>query len=322
MSLPLPNYTQAPNVCFDEIFKTLKEGELRVILVLIRQTFGWHKSIERISLGQIADKSGIDRRSVCRSLNSLIAKGLVTKKKFGDKGKERCYFSLLMNAPVEEEKEPDGDISEEELELLSNNSYQCPKVTGGSDLKSPPQGPKVTTPSDLKSPTKETLKETIQKKQQQASPAVSAAASLSKSFEENGQPRISPKLHGVNIPVQDKFEIANKYDEKIIDDAIDWATDPANPPKNCLAASIKFACKNKLTKPVPKADLELVNKAYALKYDEKKVGSTRVSALSKYVEIIQEGCAYGHFCLNYSEKGFLDQFQNALRKNNFQVIPA
>ncbi len=83
MKIQPPNYTQSPNVLFDEVFKTLKEGELRIVLVLIRQTFGWHKQWDQISIGILSDKSGMERKSVCRSLNSLIEKGIVEKKKFG-----------------------------------------------------------------------------------------------------------------------------------------------------------------------------------------------------------------------------------------------
>ena len=43
MAFSSPNYTQTPNDFFDEILKTLKEGELRVILIIIRQTLGWRK---------------------------------------------------------------------------------------------------------------------------------------------------------------------------------------------------------------------------------------------------------------------------------------
>ena len=32
-----PNFTQTPNEFFDDIAKTLKEGELRVMLVIMRQ---------------------------------------------------------------------------------------------------------------------------------------------------------------------------------------------------------------------------------------------------------------------------------------------
>lgn len=148
MKISPPNYTQSPNICYDEIFKNLKEGELRIILVLIRQTFGWHKAADRISLSQLSEKSGMERKSVCRSLNSLIEKKLVIKNKFGTVGQERCYFSLAIENAEIPEKELDDSITEEEMALISNISYQCPKDT--------PPVSKGHPPSVLKTPTKET----------------------------------------------------------------------------------------------------------------------------------------------------------------------
>jgi len=61
MKMPQPNFTQTPNEFFDAIAKTLKEGELRVLLVIMRQTFGWRKEWDRISLSQLATKTGMER---------------------------------------------------------------------------------------------------------------------------------------------------------------------------------------------------------------------------------------------------------------------
>lgn len=149
MKIPTPNYTQSPNVLFDEVFKTLKEGELRVVLVLIRQTFGWHKLADRISLSQMAEKTGMERKSVARSLLSLIEKGLVEKFKFGKSGQQRCYYSLALEKDPEEEVNPsDGIETEEEMALFSNKSDQCPKDTPLVSLGHPP--------SVFRTPTKET----------------------------------------------------------------------------------------------------------------------------------------------------------------------
>ena len=58
-----PNYTQTPNEFFDDIAKTLKEGELRVLLVIMRQTFGWgNKKWDRISISQFQEKTGMGER--------------------------------------------------------------------------------------------------------------------------------------------------------------------------------------------------------------------------------------------------------------------
>lgn len=128
-----PNFTQVPNKLFDEMLPTLKEGELRVLMVIMRQTFGWgNKEWDRISISQLMKKSGMERMAVIRSTKSLIEKKLVIRHKEGSSGEEKCWYSLM----VENEKEFMNPIDD------SNNSDQYPKDTS---------------PSILKIPTKETL---------------------------------------------------------------------------------------------------------------------------------------------------------------------
>lgn len=309
MKISPPNYTQSPNVFFDEIFKNLKEGELRLVLVLVRQTFGWHKSADRISLSQLAEKSGMERRSVCRSLAALIEKGLVCKHKFGINGKERCYYALVVEAAIKEEVDPnDGIESEEEMKLLSNISDQCPKDTPPVTLGHPP--------SDLKTPTKETSsKETIQKKQQQEP----AAAVFSEKDPGKTKPLIYPILESVDIPIYDKEEITRDYDESDVIHGVTYALHPGIVIKTSLAATIKWACKIKPAVPVSKADTEASNKSYAQRYDNKKVGSSYVMVCNKYVEIVT-GVASDQYCFGYHESGFMDKFKEALNKCKFTIL--
>lgn len=303
MKISLPNYTQTPNICFDEIFKKLDVGELRVILVIIRQTFGWHKTYDRISLSQLASKTGMDRANVARSLRSLISKNLIEKRKFGEKGKEKCYYALLMEEIEQEHiNEEDGNESEEEMELISNNLYQCQGDTPPVSRGHPP--------SVKGTPTKETnTKETNQKKQQHA--AV---------FFENSKEQIHPYLVNIEIPKVDKIEITKKYDPEIIKNAIEWATHPKNPPKTCLAASIKWACQNKPE--VPKNPIYEINenKSYAIKYDGVKNQYAQVYALNNCVEISYIGGQKEAFTLEYEAKGFIEQFKNALRKVQIPLL--
>ena len=166
MKIHAPNYTQSPNVLFDEIFKTLKEGELRIVLVLIRQTFGWHKEWDRISIGKIAEKSGLDKRSVTRSLKSLIEKGIVEQKRFGKNGKETLYFRLVMEE-IEAENFDDDDITEEEMEFLANiKKFPTPDTKDRGPLTEMSKTP------DTKPSTKETI---IKEKEQQQMAAPAAA---------------------------------------------------------------------------------------------------------------------------------------------------
>lgn len=311
MKIPAPNYTQTPNILFDETFKTLKEGELRVIIAITRQTFGWHKSFDRISLSQLSEKTGMERRSVCRSLNSLITKGLVEKRKFGEKGKERCYYALVMEQTEKEEvKEDDGVETEEEMELISNSLYQCPKDTRPVTLGHPT--------SDLKTPTKET--NTKEKEQQHS------AAFFSKTSEKENYPIqnrmpctiLYPILKDIDIPLSDKQEISRRYSSEVVEHAIKWALHPSTKINSNLAAALKWACQHQPALPVEKVNLEAANKEYAMRYDTKRMGNTVISALNNSVEFYWGG-EKGIRVIKYDEPGFMEQFKNELRKHKYDI---
>ena len=57
--IPQSNYTQVPNVFFDEILEGLNLAETKVLLAIMRKTFGWQKQIDRISYSQIVKMTGI-----------------------------------------------------------------------------------------------------------------------------------------------------------------------------------------------------------------------------------------------------------------------
>jgi hypothetical protein len=56
-----PNTTPVPDVVFDVLAPDLGEAELRVLLYIIRRTFGFKKAADTISLGQMVHvlRSGI-----------------------------------------------------------------------------------------------------------------------------------------------------------------------------------------------------------------------------------------------------------------------
>lgn len=65
--------------------------------------------------------------------------------------------------------------------------------------------------------------------------------------EEVKKPTIYSCLEAVEIHIRDKIEITKVYDEKRVIDGVAWSLHPDNPTKKCLAAQIKFACKNELS---------------------------------------------------------------------------
>jgi len=93
-----PNYTQIPNVYFDEIMQTLNQTENIVFLVIMRKTFGWHKKRDKISYSQIMELTGIkSRTTVSTALKGLLEKGLIETQKAG----QLISYTVSINEPVQ-----------------------------------------------------------------------------------------------------------------------------------------------------------------------------------------------------------------------------
>jgi replication protein O len=104
--------TQVPNLILDQYLRTLNRGELKILLVIIRQTYGWidkrtghRKTKDRISHSQFKDKTGLCSRIISKALENLVSRGLIiisdqkgnilhrTQER---KGNPRLYFSLRL----------------------------------------------------------------------------------------------------------------------------------------------------------------------------------------------------------------------------------
>lgn len=84
-----PKYTQVPDELFDELLSQLNESELKVLLYIIRRTFGFKKDSDNISIAQICngietkkgkvlDKgTGLGKSSVIRAVKGLEDKNII-----------------------------------------------------------------------------------------------------------------------------------------------------------------------------------------------------------------------------------------------------
>jgi len=80
-----PNTTQVPNRFIDELMPTLSDVELRVLLVITRQTLGWVEDTETgrrkdrdwISRYQMQTKTGRGHTQVSAAVKKLIAHGII-----------------------------------------------------------------------------------------------------------------------------------------------------------------------------------------------------------------------------------------------------
>ncbi len=97
MRITAPTYTQTPNDLFDHWLPHLTHVELKVLLVIMRKTFGWHKVRDKISLSQLEKLTGSTQTSVSNAIKSLIEKGVIKKEIVGILGKEEVYYELIVN---------------------------------------------------------------------------------------------------------------------------------------------------------------------------------------------------------------------------------
>jgi hypothetical protein len=79
MSFSSPNHTQVPNDLFEEWLPKLTESELKLLLVLIRKTLGFHRKSFRLSVRGAEKLTGLSHRTIQVAGAGLIEKGLVEK---------------------------------------------------------------------------------------------------------------------------------------------------------------------------------------------------------------------------------------------------
>lgn len=76
--------TQVPNEVFDTHLLNLTFSELKLLLIIIRQTYGWvdnngkRKQRDRITYSQFQLKTGLSRRVITQTVQSLLNKHLIT----------------------------------------------------------------------------------------------------------------------------------------------------------------------------------------------------------------------------------------------------
>lgn len=110
-----PQYTPVPDELFDILLPELSESELKVLLYIIRRTFGFKKDSDNISLRQMTDGivtrdgkrldygAGISKTSVVRGVNGLIDKGVIVaiRNASKEKGDEPTTYRLrFLDDPV------------------------------------------------------------------------------------------------------------------------------------------------------------------------------------------------------------------------------
>jgi hypothetical protein len=146
--------TPVPNVLFDIFLKELKSAELKVLLVIIRQTLGWsdkigargRKEMDWISSGQLRTKTGSSRRAISSAIEVLVSKELiVVLDRHGNllndplkrQGKPKLFFrpSLLLFPPVENEGISSGNLTKNSTTSANIAQHFSKKITSLAQKK-------------------------------------------------------------------------------------------------------------------------------------------------------------------------------------------
>ncbi len=110
--------TPVPNMVLDAYLMKLHNTELKVLLVIIRQTYGWihpknprqRKEYDRITIETFVKKTGCSRRSVSSAIDNLIQECLIdvldydgnkVLKGMERKGKSYLYYKPKLQVPVQ-----------------------------------------------------------------------------------------------------------------------------------------------------------------------------------------------------------------------------
>jgi hypothetical protein len=146
----LPTYTQIPDEFFDELMVHLNEAELRVLLYLMRRTFGFKKEADSVSLKQLVE--GITARDG-RALDhgTGLSKSAVQR---GLKGlREKQVIVAVRNRTPEQ-----GDVATTYRLRLSGEAIDQPDTPPWS-ASGPGGTPPATTPLDRQRTTQETVEQ-------------------------------------------------------------------------------------------------------------------------------------------------------------------
>jgi len=144
-----PKYTGVPDVLFDELLSLLSGAELKVLLYLMRRTFGFKKDSDSISLSQICrgisrkdgtaldHGTGLSQSTAQLALKELVAMNIV-------------HATRNTSPNVEMSQPPTASMSSMPYQLLHQSQTPLPKIGKGVYRKS-------VKPSTRKSATQETV---------------------------------------------------------------------------------------------------------------------------------------------------------------------
>lgn len=105
-AFPEPNYTQTPNNFF-AMLPDMEASEVRVTLVMIRETFGYHRESFTMGIGKLADAAGLSRGAAKDGAEAAEKRG--TFRRSNPDAQTEAEWELVVGQPLTPFTECIGD---------------------------------------------------------------------------------------------------------------------------------------------------------------------------------------------------------------------
>lgn len=96
MPFESPNYTQVPNDFFDMI-ADMSDAELRATLVVVRETFGYHRDAAKVGIAEIGNRAGLSYNGAVAGCEAAAERG--TFKRTNPSTKTKAEWILAVQTP-------------------------------------------------------------------------------------------------------------------------------------------------------------------------------------------------------------------------------
>jgi len=114
---PQKNYTEVPNVVFDELIPGITNmAALKCYLILIRKCWGWEKVGDWLAMAQLIKLTKLSRPSVTAGMRWLDKHGYIWIARAGNPGDEKVLYFLCSEETEHLERSvKEGVLSEDTL---------------------------------------------------------------------------------------------------------------------------------------------------------------------------------------------------------------
>jgi phage replication O-like protein O len=120
------NYTKVPNELIDVAMRRMGHAEIKIVLAILRQTSGWHKPMDEISLTQFEALTGMTRANVINGIRTAATNRWIKHFKSG----KSSFYSLSIEDGISAIPDSCGiaEIPEMVLQEYQNGIAAIPKV--------------------------------------------------------------------------------------------------------------------------------------------------------------------------------------------------